>query len=468
MFILDKKDRICIFVLVEKDKYAKHILVEKDNIMKKIIQQRLSDSISMSIPELIVREYRVPKIPGKVYAITGMRRTGKTYFLYQRIKHYLKKGVEKTRLIYFNFEDERLANIKLDDMHWIIDEYFAMFPKNRKKKVYFFFDEIQLIKGWEKFIRRITDSENVQVYISGSSAKMISSEIASSMRGRSIEITIYPYSFSEFLKNRNITLPSLKHTDKNIRSIMENQLLKYLSTGGFPEAQNLIIQDHNMLLQGYINTVIFRDIIERFNIKNISILKMLIRHIIQNMSCKFTVNKFYNQLKSQMIKASKTTLHEYRDYLRDVFLLYPAYIHTKSERKRMINPVKTYIIDTGLAHSFSIKKELETDHLLGNCVFMELQRRKADIEYLKTVSGYEIDFFVKQFNKTEQIIQVSADISNPDTLKREIRALKEAGKTHPDSELFLINISEEYTIDVKNQTINIIPAWKWLLDKPFF
>ena len=176
--------------------------------MREIIQQRLADAVGMKIPELIERECRIPNIPNKAYAVTGMRRAGKTCFLYQIMKKCLERGVPKSRLVYFNFEDERLTDITAKDLHLICDEYYVMFPENRSSTVWFFFDEIHLARGWESFVRRILDSENVKIYISGSSAKMLSKEIASSMRGRCVEATLYPYSFSEFLKSREITPPS--------------------------------------------------------------------------------------------------------------------------------------------------------------------------------------------------------------------------------------------------------------------
>jgi predicted AAA+ superfamily ATPase len=432
--------------------------------MKTIIQQRLADAVTMDLPEVIERECRLPKIPNKAYAIIGMRRTGKTYFLYQTMKRCLEQGVDRSRLVYFNFEDERLSDMTLNDLHWISDEYFVMFPENRSDKVHFFFDEIQQVERWEKFVRRLMDTENVQVYISGSSAKMLSREIASSMRGRAVEAAIYPYSYREFLKAQNIDAPrSLQKINKQIRSLLENQLQKYLTGGGFPEAQGLTSPDRHLLLQGYVNTVLFRDIVDRFNVTNIGVLKMLIRHLLRNPGSPFTVNKFYNQLKSQGIRVAKTTLHEYLDHLQDAFLVRTIHIYTQSERKRMVNPIKPYVIDTGLAASYSLMREPDIGHLLENCVFMELCRRQARTAYLNTTSGYEIDFVTDSPNGTVEAIQVSVDISDPITRERECRALYDAGSAMPDAHLLLINISEESTIKTESGTIRIIPAWKWLL-----
>jgi len=433
--------------------------------MRNIIQQRLADAVSMDLPTAVERRYRLPQIPNKTYAVIGTRRAGKTYFLYQTMRRYIEQGIDRSRLVYFNFEDERLADLTVKDLHWITDEYFAMFPDNRPDRVYFFFDEIQLINGWERFIRRLMDSENVRIYLSGSSAKMLSTEIASSMRGRSVEVIIYPYSFREFLDCRHIALPSsLLRVSKKLRSQLEHQLLKYITTGGFPEAQGLLKLDRHLLLQGYVNTVLFRDIVDRFNVTNINVLRKLMRHFLRNPGSRFTVNKFFNDLKSQGIRVAKTTLHEYLDYLQDAFLLRTIHIHTRSERKRMVNPIKPYVIDTGLAAAFSLMPEPEIGHLLENCILLELHRRAARVTYLITDSGFEVDFVAQYPDGSVEVIQVSSDLSDPLTRQREYRALSDISSTWPNAHFLIINLSDEDTVNLEDLTIRITPAWKWLLE----
>jgi hypothetical protein len=216
--------------------------------MKAIVQQRLADAIALKLPPLVKREARLPPIPNKAFAIIGMRRAGKTYFLFQQMGNLLNEGVERSRLVYFNFEDERLAGMTSADLHWITDEYYVMFPHHRDFKVYFFFDEIQLVPGWERFVRRLLDTENAGIYISGSSAKLLSREIASAMRGRSVETIIYPYSFREYLQCRNADVPeSPRKAPKQMRSLIERILSDYLTSGGFPEAHLLSVSDRRGL-----------------------------------------------------------------------------------------------------------------------------------------------------------------------------------------------------------------------------
>jgi hypothetical protein len=432
--------------------------------MKIAIQNQIIDSINRVLPEVVERDVAIPNIPNKTHSIIGMRRTGKTYFMFQKIQDYLKQGVDRSRLVYLNFEDERLIDMTVNDLHWIIDEYYALYPDNRSQPVFFFLDEIQMIPQWERFVRRVMDSENTQIYISGSSAKMLSSEIATSMRGRSIETVIYPFSFKEILTFKSITQPQrLTEIDKHIRALMENQLNQYLSVGGFPEAQNLNLADRHVLLQSYVNTVIFRDIIERHGITNIVVLKQLIKHLIRNFAGPFTVNKFFNHLKSNGIKISKTTLHEYLSYIADTFLIQTITIYSQSERRKMVNPSKSYIIDMGLADAFLMLKESNIGRHLENCIFIELCRRKAQIEYFLSRSGYEVDFIVTYNDKTMEAIQVSADISTKKTFERECRSLHEVKSVLDDIKLILITLSEENIIQYQGSTIFIVPAWKWLL-----
>lgn len=239
--------------------------------------------------------------------------------------------------------------------------------------------------------------------------------------------------------------------------------MKYLTVGGFPEAQGLSTTNRHLLLQGYVNTVLFRDIVDRFNVTNLNVLKKLIRHLLRNSGSRFTVNKFFNDLKSQGIRVAKTTLHEYLDHLQDAFLLHKIHIYTQSERKRMVNPIKPYIIDTGLAAAFSMMREPEIGHLLENCVLVELCRRNARVTYLTTESGYKIDFVAEYPDGSVEVIQVSTDLSDPLTRRREYRALRETSTAFPEADFLLINLSDEDTADLDTMTAGITPAWKWLL-----
>ena len=433
-------------------------------MMRETIRLRLLDTLELGLPDLIPRSAQVPKVPNKAQAVIGMRRAGKTFFLYQQMQQLMDKGIERDRLVFFSFEDERLADVALADLHWIEDEYFARFPENRSRKVYFFLDEVQLVEGWERYVRRLMDTENIQVFFSGSSARLLSREVASAMRGRAMETVIYPYSFREYLAHQETEAPERPdRAGKALRSLLENRVSSYLLEGGFPEAQGLEARERNALLQGYVNTLIFRDVVERYDAANLAVLKTLVRHLISNFGSPFTVNKFYNHLKSQGVRVGKGTLHDYLDHLKDAFLIHPIAIYTESERKRMVNPIKPYVVDSGLAHSYSLKREPDTGNLLENAVLIELLRRGAEVTYFRTPSGLEVDFIAQRPDGSVEAIQVSTDISHPQTREREERAVAELGELLPEAKFVLINLSEESESKVGGTRLRVVPAWKWML-----
>ena len=432
--------------------------------MRDAIRLRLLDTLELGLPDLTPRSARVPKMPNKAQAVIGMRRAGKTFFLYQQMQQLMETGIEQDRLVFFSFEDERLAEVALDDLHWIEDEYFARFPENRSKRVFFFLDEVQLVDGWERYVRRLMDTENVQVFFSGSSARLLSREVASAMRGRAMETVIYPYGFREYLAHHNTEIPKRPdRAGKALRSLLENRVSSYLLEGGFPEAQGLENRERNALLQGYVNTLIFRDVVERNDAANLAVLRMLVRHLITNFGSPFTVNKFYNHLKSQGVRVGKGTLHDYLGHLQDAFLIYPIAVHTESERKRMVNPIKPYVVDPGLAQSYSPKREPDLGNLLENVVLIELLRQGANVTYFRTPSGLEVDFIAQHPDGRVEAIQVSADISQPQTREREERAVAELGELLPEAEFVLVNLSEESESKVGGTTLRVVPAWQWLL-----
>lgn len=432
--------------------------------MENIIKQLIADFQEFEIPELITRDIAIPTVKGCANTIIGMRRVGKTYLLFQEMRRLIVEGVEKSHLLYLNFEDERLAGLDLERMHLISDIYFRFFPENRDTTVYFFFDEIQNIKGWEKYCRRLLDTEKIRLYLTGSSSTMLSSDIASSMRGRSINTEVYPFSFSEFLASRGFDeIGDVELIGKKMRSELEHAFQIYLCDGGFPAVQKQTDFIRCQMLQGYVDSVIFRDIVERHGVTHITILRHLLRRLLSNPASRFSVNKFYNEMKSQGMKCGKNTLHAYLDYLQDTFLVFSLHMKTNSERQRMVNPRKIYAIDTGLVSAYLPDDKKDIGHLLENIVYMELRRRQCmEINYIKTKNSLEVDFYVKSSEGKTTLLQICADMSNEATRNREVRAILDAVSL-PSQNMNIITLTHEETIKIESQTINVIPAWKWLL-----
>ena len=348
-------------------------------------------------------------------------------------------------------------------MHLIPDVYFRRYPYLRDLSCSFFFDEIQNISGWEHFVRRLLDTENVHICITGSSARLLSREIATSLRGRSIATEMFPFNFLEYLDHNGIDTGGNKRPGAKKRALIENRFRSYLLKGGFPEVQGVEDEYRIRILQEYLNVVILRDIVERYGVSNTVPLRYMIKHIINAPASLFSVNKFYNDLKSQGIPCGKNTLHEFLNYLSDTYLFFQVFLHSGSERARMVNPRKIYVIDTGLINACSRNPRPEWGHLLENFVFMGLRRRYETIEYYKSASGREVDFIVTDRHGRKSLIQVTAEMDEPATRSRELKALEEAMKESGINKSIMVTLNYEEVLKTEAGRIEILPAWLWAM-----
>ncbi|MCK9365523.1 MAG: ATP-binding protein [Syntrophales bacterium] len=429
--------------------------------MKNVISQLIDDFHERNLPEPVARNKEFSGVRGKADVVIGMRRAGKTWFCYQKIKELIASGIKKEEILYLNFEDDRLLEFTVNHFQEILDVYFGKYPEHRNGRCYFFFDEIQRIDQWEMFIRRLLDTENIQIFITGSSSKLLGSEIATSLRGRSIAIEIFPFSFEEFLKFHGLFSGSPKTFGANTASILRKAVKDYLEVGGFPEVQTL---DRNLrieVLQGYIDSVLLKDIVERHKVSNILVLKHLVRHCMHSAGGQFSVNKFFNTMQSMAIKCTKNSLYEYLDHLTDAFLFYKVPIHSRSEKSRLINPAKIYTVDTGLLNAMTFRNAYNYGQLLETMVFMHLRRGGYDVEYVTTKDGYEADFLARhRISGETQLIQVCWEMSDKKTFERELRGLKSAMDELSLSAGTIVTWDDE--TDIENG-IEVIPLWKWLL-----
>lgn len=380
--------------------------------MRTIISQLIDDFQERDLPAPVPRTNVFPQIKGKANVVIGMRRSGKTWFCFQKINALLQKNILRNQILYINFEDERLIDFEVNHFQEILDVYYGKFPDNKNKTCYFFFDELQRILQWEMFIRRLLDSENIQIYITGSSSKLLSTEIATSLRGRSLTTEIFPFSFQEFLKYHGLCDETPENFGSKTTAVLRNAVKKYFIDGGFPEVQNIDPDIKIEILQGYIDTVLLKDVIERHAVSNITAMKHLVKTLMRSAGCKFSINKFYNTLKSMSVKCTKNSLYTYLDHLTDAFVFYQIPIHTRSEKSRMINPAKMYTIDTGLLNAMTFQNSADSGPILENMVFMHLRRNKYQVEYVNTKNGFETDFFARHpVNKDVKLIQVCWQMS---------------------------------------------------------
>lgn len=429
-----------------------------------LIDALLADFQERELPRVTPRALSLPALPGKADVVIGMRRSGKTWFLYQQIQERLASGVERDRLLYLNFEDERLLPLAAADLSRIPEAFYRRFPASREKLCWFFFDEIQNVPGWETFIRRLLDNEKVALVLTGSSAKLLSREIASSLRGRSLSTEILPFSFGEAVRHEGMELPATWPPGAKMRSVLEHRLDRYLENGGFPEVQAIPQDLRVRVLQEYIDVVIFRDVVERHGVDNLPALRYLERSLLANPAGRFSVSKLFNDLKSQGMRVGKDTLYEYLAHLEDSFLLFTLMVASPSARVRQVNPRKCYPVDPGLASAVSFKASGDVGHLLETAVFLELRRRGRSLAYIATRSGYEVDFLAEGPTGTRELLQVSANLEDPATRQRELRALEEGMQETSCEKATLVTLREEGSADVTGGSVRIVPAWRWLLE----
>ena len=405
------------------------------------------------------------RMPGKVTSVIGMRRAGKTTFLHQLRAERLAGGAAPWQLPFLRLEDERLAELDAATLGSLIDEYPSRYLEDtRDAPEAWFLDEIQVVPGWERLVRRLLDSKRSELYISGSSAALLSHEIATQLRGRGWKVLIHPFSFEEALRHgatAPVADPPNVREEEADRS--ETALLEWLRTGGFPEVQGLPAAQRLQLLRDYVDVAILRDVVDRHAVRNVTGLRWLVRHLLANAASSFSVEKFYARLRSQGIAIARDTVHDYLGYLEDCFLVRIVWIEADSERQRMANPRKIYPVDAGLIPLFDRTGRANLGHALETAVLIELERRQCEVTYVRTLEGFEVDFLARSPGGETELIQVCADASDSQTARRELRALNAAAKRYAGARKRLLTLTRAGMPGELPGGIEVQPAHDWLL-----
>lgn len=403
--------------------------------------------------------------PGKVTAVVGMRRSGKTTLLHQVRQQRLASGAAIECLPFVNFEDERLMGLGADQLGPLVEHHYRQYPSLRgRTTVVWCLDEIQLVTGWERFARRLLDSEQVELLVSGSSAASLSREIATSLRGRAWEVVLPPFSFEEALRHAGQAVPeSLDFLDGPSRSQLEHAFIEYVTVGGFPEVQGTVTATRFQILRDYVDVAMLRDVVERHQVGNVVALRWLVRQLLGNAGGSFSVEKFHAALKSQGLSIARDTVHQLLDHLQDCFLVRTVWMESKSERQRMVNPRKSYPIDPALIAIFDRTGRANLGHALETAVLIELERRRAEVTYVKTAEGYEVDFLARYPDGTEELVQVCADAGEPATAERELRALAAARDSFPRAQPRLLSLTRAGRPSAVPPGVVAEPAYEWML-----
>jgi predicted AAA+ superfamily ATPase len=415
----------------------------------------IADSQERDYSHVVPRDTEIPLDSGKIISLIGVRRSGKTNILYA-LMHRLRQTVPVDSIVYINLEDDRLFPLTPHDLGEFLDSYYELFPHNRDRRVYFFFDEIQNAPEWERFIRRLGDTENCSVFVTGSSAKLLSHEIASSLRGRTIPFEVFPLSFSEYLRFRDIK-PG--HSSRAV-SLIKNAFAEYCRSGGFPETVGADDLRVKQILHEYLQMIMYRDVADRHNVGNLFLLKSLIKHCYTNISNPLSLSKLYNDFRSQGIQLSRNTLFDYISYLEDAYALFLVPVNSSSQREVMRNPRKLYAIDHGLKAVVDLATGADIGRIYENIVFLQLRRRCQTICYGR--QKQEIDFVLPE-GESPRLINVAYDISDSATRNRELNGLREGMLGLGLQEALLLTADLEEDVMTNAGMIRIMPLWKWLV-----
>lgn len=429
-----------------------------------ILKEVILDFQSLTLETGVPRRLRIEPVRGKAAVCLGVRRGGKSTFLFQAVQALYAQGVQPQNVLYVNFFDDRLHELTHQGPAPVLEAYFSLFPENKgTEMVYCFFDEIQMVKGWEPFVDRLLRTERCEVYLTGSSARLLSREVATQMRGRSLSWELFPFSFAEFLDFKSIrTEPE---TSRN-RLLTQKAFEEYWQTGGFPEVRNVPDRVRVMIHQEYFRTMVYRDIVERHDARHPQAVMDMAFRLVNNVAASHSVNSLTGYLKALNHRVSKAFVGECLEWFEDAFLLFAAKLWDASLARQNVNAKKVYCIDHALVVSVSLGILVNAGHLLENLVFLHLRRRTDRIHYYRTQSGREVDFIWQDTKGQRRLVQVCEGLAGkPDTQRREIAALTEAMQEMKLKEGTVVTRDETGEIETTAGNIKVIPAWKYLLSE---
>lgn len=410
------------------------------------------------------RETALPVNSGRIITVPGVRRCGKSSKMEAVVNELLSAGVARERILWVSFDDERLVRMTAEEFDLIIEAYREMYPDIEISSVYLFFDEIQLIEDWEYFVMRLYKHYSKNIFISGSNATMLSRELKSALRGWPQEEETLPLSFREYCEFKGIKTDSLLESDV---AKLRNAFAAYNNEGGFPE---VVLMQNSLqkvrLLQAYFDTMLLRDLVEHYKLSNVEVLRYYIKRIMSNLTKPTSIRSIHGDIKSRGLKVSKDVLYAWANYACDIFMFLRVANYSKSLQKVENSQPKYYCIDNGLRDAVLLPQSDDDGKKLENTVFLQLYRHRSPIDQIYYYQGRgECDFVVQRGIEIESLIQVSWDMNDEATRRREIDGLLEAAEVTGCRNLLIVTADSREEIRLADgRVIRVVPAWQWLLE----
>ena len=424
---------------------------------KETLKYVLAQTTSRPLPASTLRSLELPLTTRKVITLVGIRRSGKTYLLYQTMGRLEAEGADRRQIIYLNFEDDRLLPVRSDELDLILRAHEELNPAVAGRRKYLFLDEVQRVPSWETFVRRVHDTEDVHVFVTGSSSHLLAREVATGLRGRSISYEVFPLSFEEFLAFRGITHePYSRSSEARLSAALED----YLATGGLPE---VVLAEESLrprILKEYVDLVFYKDLVERYSVGNPAVMRMLLRHCLAHPASLFNVHKLYQDFRSQGVVLSKDTLYTYLGHLEESFVVFTLPVAERSIRKQAVNPKKLFSIDWALAYPFVAEPTVDVGRKLEAAVYLHWRRRTEDLGYL--AGEHEVDLVVNR-QHPERLVNVAYSVSAAQTWDRETAGLEWAGARFPAARRTLVtHVHGRRRVP---PGIELVDAWRYLLER---
>ena len=378
------------------------------------------------------------------------------------INNLVKGGVARERILWLGFDDERLRNMVSEELDEVIASYMEMYPDIPIKDVYMFFDEIQLIKDWEYFVLRLYKTYCKNIYVCGSNATMLSTELSSALRGYPLEYETYPLSFNEYCRFKGITTNCFLEQDK---ARLRNAFEMYNQESAFPEIVLTSSKSEQLkLLHSYFDTMLLKDLAEHYKISNTSVVRYFVKRIMANLTKPTSINGIYKDIKSQGLKVGKDDLYLWANYICDIFMFVRISKYDRSLIKEQKSLDKYYCIDNGLRGAVLMPQSNDNGKNLENTIFMQLNRMKLPSDKIFYYQGdSECDFVIQRGDSVTQLIQVTWNMADENTCEREIKGILEASTATGCDNLLIVTKDEEKIITREGKQINVVSAWKWLL-----